>query len=139
VTTRRFLSGLLLLVSLLSGCRSGEGPAEFLYREADVVSVGIELTTGFPVQANALICGTVAEACSQLDEIRQEYIESTSTFVLTLTTRRPVDEPCIQEVTPFEAKVPLAVERLRAGVYTVVANGVTASFRLEADNLSPIR
>lgn len=140
MTTRRSWSFLLLVCSLLlAGCRSGEGPAEYLYREAEVDSVNVRLTDTYPVQANAIVHGTVSEACAQLDEIRQQYIESTSTFVVTLTTRRPIDEPCVQEVTPFEATVPLAIERLQAGVYTVVANGVTASFRLEVDNLAPIR
>ena len=74
--------------------------------------------------------GTVPEACAKVDEIRQEYIESTGTFLLTLTTSRPVDEPCIQTVTPFEATVPLAIERLPDGVYTVVANGVSTTFRV---------
>lgn len=139
--TRRFgLSLVLLLFSvILFGCRSSDGPAEFLYREADVKTVRIQLTESFPVGASAVVQGTVSEACAQVDEIRQDYISSTSTFVLTLTTRRPVEEPCIQGVTPFEAIVPLAVERLHAGVYTVVANGVTASFRLEVDNMAPIR
>lgn len=130
---------LLLLAGILSGCRSGEGPAEFLYREADVVTVDVRLTDTVPTRVDAIVRGTLCESCATLDEIRQEYVESTSTFVLTLTTRRPVDEPCIQDATAFEATVPLAIERLSAGVYTVVANGITASFRLTPEDLPPIR
>ena len=128
-----------LLPFLLSGCRSNQGPAEFLFREAAVESVDVSLTDARSVGANAVIRGTVPEACTKLDEIRQEYIDSTSTFVLTLTTRRPLEEPCLQVVTPFEATVPLAIERLPDGIYTVVANGVTTTFRLDVDVLVPIK
>ena len=124
-----FFCFVLLLLSLL-GCRSNQGPAEYLYRQADVEAVDVQLSGTAPVAADAVVVGTVPEACAKVDEIRQEFIESTSTFVLTLTTRRPVDEPCIQTVTPFEATVPLAIERLPDGVYTVVANGVSATFLL---------
>jgi inhibitor of cysteine peptidase len=130
---------LVLFPFLLSGCRSNQGPAEFLFREAEVESVEVSLTDARPVGASAVIRGTVPEACTKLDEIRQEYIDSTSTFVLILTTRRPVEEPCLQVVTPFEATVPLAIERLPNGIYTVVANGVTTTFRLEADVPVPIQ
>ena len=135
----RLLILLALLPLVLSGCRSTPGPAEFLFREAEVETVDVLLINTRPVGANAVITGTVPEACTKLDEIRQEYIVSTSTFVLTLTTRRPVEEPCLQVATPFEATVPLAVERLPDGIYTVVANGVTATFRLDSDIGVPLR
>jgi inhibitor of cysteine peptidase len=128
-----------LLPLLLSGCRSTQGPAEFLFREAEVESVEVWLTDTRPLGASVVIMGTVPEACTKLDDITQEYIDTTSTFVLTLTTRRPVEEPCLQVVTPFEATVPLAIERLPDGIYTVVANGVTTTFWLDADVPVPVR
>lgn len=136
----RFRTLLVLLVPLVAvGCRSGQGPAEYLYSEAQVDSVEVELIAILPGGANAIVRGTVPEACVEVDEIRQEYVETSQTFVLTLTTRRPVQTPCIQEETRFEATVPLAIERLPDGIYTVVANGVTATFRLDRDALAPIR
>ena len=135
----RLLVLFALLPLLISGCRSTQGPAEFLFREAEVESVEVRLTDTHPLGANVVIIGTVPEACTKLDEIRQEYIDSASTFVLTLTTRRPVEEPCLQAVTPFEATVPLAIERLPDGIYTVVANGVTTTFRLAAGEPAPVR
>lgn len=134
----RFLL-LVLLPLLLGGCRSSQGPAEYLYSKADVDSVKIQLIEELPGGVNAIVRGTVPEACAQLDEVRQEYIDSSQTFVLTLTTRRPVETPCVQEETPFEATVPLPIERLPDGIYTVVANGVTATFRLDRDTWAPIR
>lgn len=129
----------ILLPLVAGGCRSDKGQAEYLYSEARVVSVDVELIATLPGGVNAIVEGTVPEACAELDQIRQEYIETSQTFVITLTTRRPVDTPCVQEETTFTATVPLAIERLPDGVYTVVANGVTATFRLDRDALAPIR
>jgi len=59
------------------------------------------------------------------------------TFILTITTRRPLEEVCAQTVTPFQLTTQLAVEGLPAGVYTVIANGVTASFELKTGTPFP--
>lgn len=137
----RSLCGVLLLALLpllLFACRSTKGPAEYLYREAEVESVEVLLQEMPPGGASAVVRGVVPEACTEVDEIRQDYLPNSSTFVLTLTTRRPVEAPCVQSVTPFEATVPLAIERLPDGVYTVVANGVTSTFRLERSTQVPI-
>jgi len=129
----RLAIGLLGLLSLLLlvGCGSEQGPAEFLFRQARVESVEVEFEGPWPMAVNAVIKGTVAESCAQVDEIRQEFDELARTFTVTITTRRPVDEACLQEATRFEATIPLPIEGIPDGVYTVIANGVTATFRFE--------
>lgn len=137
-----------VILLLLSGCKSGEGPAEFLFREADVDGVQIQIVysvqdTAVPVGESsagvyAVVTGTVSESCATVDEVRQEFDRSTNTFILTLTTRRPVEEACDQTISPFETTVPLGVENFPSGVYTVLVNGLAASFELEYP-ISPMR
>jgi hypothetical protein len=121
----------LLVPFLLVGCGSEQGPAEYLFRQATVESVEVEFEGPGPMAVNAIIKGTVAESCAQVDEIRQEFDERARAFTLTITTRRPVDEACLEQITPFEATIPLPLDEMPDGVYTVIANGVTVTFRLE--------
>jgi len=123
--------GLILLVCL-AGCRSSDqGSAQYLFREAVVETVEVEFIGVGPLIVNAIVKGTVPEDCAKVDEIRQEFDEATRSFSLTIAIRRPVEETCVQRETPFEATIPLAVDEVPDGLYTVVANGVTATFRLE--------
>jgi inhibitor of cysteine peptidase len=41
---------------------------------------------------------------------------------------------CTQALVPFEETIPLDVEGLLAGEYTVNVNGVMATFTLDVDN-----
>lgn len=129
----RRLFGILVLViaAFLFGCRSSQGPAEYLYREADVDLVTVRFVGEGPIAVEAIITGTVPEDCVEIDEIRQEFDERTLSFVLSIATRRPVDETCAQGETPFERSVSLVAERLPDGIYTVVANGVKTTFELD--------
>jgi hypothetical protein len=125
--------GAFVLLSLLSlvGCRSDHEQVQYLYREAKVDNIVVEFVGAGPVAADAVITGTVPEACAEVDEIRQVFDERERTFILTVTTRRPVDEPCEQMETTFEETEALAIAGLPDGVYTVAANGVSTTFRLE--------
>jgi len=75
------------------------------------------------------------QGLARIDSVKQEI--QNHTFILTITTRRPLEEVCAQTVTPFQLTTPLAVEGLPAGVYTVIANGVTASFELKTGTPFP--
>jgi hypothetical protein len=131
VIRRRLGVLLLALPVLLFGCRSAQGPAEYLYREADVDTVTVECVGVGPLVVQAIITGTVSEDCVEIDEVRQEFDEATLSFVLSIATRRPVDETCTQQATPFERMVPLSIEKLPDGIYSVVANGVRTTFELD--------
>jgi hypothetical protein len=121
----------------LHSCRSSDGPPEFLYGQADVMSVEIQMLGTQPIPVQAVVRGTLPDACTKLGSVKQEV--RGATFILTFTTRRPIDEICVQGLTPFEATVPLAVEGQLAGIYTVMANGVTSSFQLTPEMVVPLR
>jgi len=126
-------SGLLCAgLFLLLGCASTEEPPEYVYGEATVTGLEIVMTDSFPIQVVAIVYGELPDACTIIDSVSQEL--RSRTFVVSLTTRRPVSEVCALTVTPFEASVPLAILGLEAGVYSVSAGGQSEIFRLTKDN-----
>ena len=128
---------LFVLPFIFAGCRSNKGSPEYFYREAQIDSVAITVTDSIPPQVSAVINGTLPDACTQISSVKQEIQDHT--FIVTITTRRPLEEVCAQTATPFQVTTPLAVEGLPAGVYTVIVNGVTASFELETGTLIPVQ
>jgi hypothetical protein len=147
VSNKHWMGLVFLIASLaliLSGCSSNKGPAEYLYREADVESVEIvvaeseigpaggELQT---VSATAIVRGMLSDGCAVLHDVRQVFDSGAAAFILTLTTRRPVDVDCGQGVTPFEEQVSLAIEGLPSGTYTVIANGVASDFVVKSSSM----
>jgi inhibitor of cysteine peptidase len=135
----------LLLAAILSGCGPTPEPTptpievtpgnEVIQGQATVESVELRILESFPVQVHAVVRGFLADGCTTLDEVIQQL--EGNTFYVTITTVRPADAVCTEALVPFEQIVPLAVEGLPAGTYTVDANGVTATFSLDVDNVLP--
>jgi len=132
--------GLVVALALLAACASQENTAQYLYRQASVQTVRVETREPDPATETAartpnvvaVVSGLLTESCAAVGEARQEFDGRTNTFLLTVTTRRPVGEPCEQGETPFETSVDLQVRGLPSGTYTVIANGITVSFELTA-------
>ena len=68
-------------------------------------------------------------------EILRERTDQT--FQVTITTTRPADAMCTEALVPFEETFSLDVYSLPAGTYTVNVNGITDTFELAVDNVSP--
>lgn len=100
---------------------------------AQVDEVQIMILESFPVQVQALIKGHLPDGCTELDQI--QHARQEQRFQITLTTTRPAGVPCTDALVPFEETVALDVLGLKAGEYTVSANGVEASFTLDIDNI----
>jgi len=108
---------------------------DVIYGEATVEDIDVLILESFPVQVNVLAHGYLSDACTEIDDITQQ--RRGKTFLVTITTARPVDAVCLQAVTEFEEVISLEVLGLQAGTYTVDVNGVTGSFQLEMDNVAP--
>ncbi|MCE7986909.1 MAG: hypothetical protein DYG89_37525 [Caldilinea sp. CFX5] len=103
---------------------------------ATVASVVVSTTAVFPVQINALVRGSLPTACMEIAKIQQR--QAGDQIWLTIATRSRLDRRlCAAELTPFAETVALDLTGLAAGQYTVVVQGVQASFTLTADNLAP--
>jgi hypothetical protein len=100
-----------------------------------VEGVDVLILESFPVQAQAVVRGSLPDACTTL--VPATITRQGNTFSLVLATTRPAEAACAQVLTPFEHTLPLDVAGLPRGIYTVDANGVQATFELAVDNVLP--
>ena len=98
---------------------------------AYVESVEVMLLESFPLQVRVGIAGNLSDGCTHLGE--PQVARDGDTFRVTLPTTRE-EGMCTQALVPFEHTLPLAVEGLPKGTYTVDVEGRTASFTFERDN-----
>ena len=105
-------------------------------RMAQVESVEIQIMPTDPIQVNAIVRGSLTEACAKLGSTQLSY--ESNTFLIALLTTSPTDQGCAQVITPFEQTIPLDTTGLPPGEYTVKANGVSAVFSLPAEGTSTV-
>ena len=102
---------------------------------AVVDSIDILIMELMPVQVSVVARGNLPDGCTTIGQAATEHDDTI--FVVTLTTRRPLDAVCTEALVPYEQAVPLDVAGLPAGVYTVTVNGVSDTFELAMDNVLP--
>ena len=109
-------------------------PAEITTGEAPVGSIDIKLLESFPVQASVTIHGNLPDGCTQISHV----VQTTDGYniVLDVFTERPIRALCTQAVVPFEQTLPLDIDGLAAGTYSVNVNGVIGTFELAVANVS---
>ncbi len=105
---------------------------EYLYGTANVESIQVMTLESFPVQVHVIAEGYLPNGCPKIDEITTE--REGNTFNIKISTKSPKDAMCTQAIVPFSKTIPLEVQGLKAGNYTVNVNGVTGSFELAVDN-----
>jgi inhibitor of cysteine peptidase len=108
------------------------GHSEPVPGTAQVDSVDLVIMESFPVQVSAVVRGNLPDGCTNIDDVEVDIVDSR--FEVLITTVRPSDAVCTQALVPFEETIPLDVEGLLAGEYTVNVNGVMATFTLDVDN-----
>ncbi len=126
-------TGLAISISLLllAGCEKSSDPS-LIRQEARVSEVRVQILESFPVQARAVVQGELPDGCTTIDSIEQS--REGNEFRVRILTARPAEAFCTQVLVHFEETIPLEVRGLSAGEYRVVANGVSATFRIEVDN-----
>jgi inhibitor of cysteine peptidase len=103
--------------------------------EAYVESVELLILESFPVQVHAVVKGHLADGCTSIGEVEQTRKDNVIT--ITVSTVRPAEAMCTMALIPFETTVPLEVEGLTAGEYTVQVNETSETFKLDVDNRQP--
>ena len=96
---------------------------------APVEQVRVEVVSRGPLQVNAIVIGYFPDGCTELGEVLQE--RDGDTLLVKLMTKRPADVACITVIVPFEAVIPLEVEGLSAGTYTVQVNEVSVPLTVD--------
>ena len=128
-----------MILTMLSGCidKNNDHKAyngnEFIFGNATVENIEIQILESFPVQVNVIVKGYLADNCTEIDRIIEFRDENT--FYINIKTKRPADVFCTQVIRPFEETITLDVDGLNAGVYEVNVNGVLGSFELTMDNV----
>ncbi|ADI74318.1 conserved hypothetical protein [Methanohalobium evestigatum Z-7303] len=137
---------LSILVLSFSGCvdttnntnnrseNNNSETTEYIYKTANIENIKINILESFPVQVIVVAEGYFPDGCTQIHEIEKE--KQGNSFNITITTKRPKDKLCTQQIVPFKENISLDVEGLKAGVYNVSVNGVNGTFELTIDNIT---
>jgi inhibitor of cysteine peptidase len=107
---------------------------EYIYKTANIENIKINILESFPVQVIVVAEGYFPDGCTQIHEIEKD--KQGNNFNITITTKRPKDKLCTQQIVPFKENISLDVEDLKAGVYNVSVNGVNGTFELTIDNVT---
>lgn len=110
---------------------------EYLYNDASVEEVDIQILESFPVQVHAVARGYLPDGCTQINENATTVNREGNTFNVYLETIRPKEAVCTEALVPFEQTISLDVYGLEKGTYIVNVNGVEETFELATDNVLP--
>ncbi len=108
-------------------------PGGVVIGTAHIEEMGLLMLESFPVQVNVHVTGWLGDGCTTLDQVAQA--RTGNIFTVRITTARPTDLICTQQLVGFEKTIALEVAGLPAGTYTVDVNGVTDTFTLAVDNV----
>ncbi|UCF10144.1 MAG: hypothetical protein JSW65_00195 [Candidatus Bipolaricaulota bacterium] len=124
----------VLVPLLILGCvRRAPVDGTIILSVAPVDRIEIRILESFPVQVHVVVRGSLPDACTAVREVAAT--RSRHRFVVEVTAQRDRDALCAQVLTPYEEVVPLDVLGLPAGTYVVEVHGLSATFRLETDNI----
>jgi hypothetical protein len=101
---------------------------------AIVESVEVLILESLPVQIHVLVKGQLPDACAQIEG--HQLAQEGNTIDISLNTIWPANQRCAAALTPFEQTIPLAVNELTPGEYTVEAGGVSETFTLSAEMMA---
>ncbi|OQW95101.1 MAG: hypothetical protein BWK79_03590 [Beggiatoa sp. IS2] len=143
---RNHLFSLLLTVSSLSliACSSDSKPTVVLDTRPLAVKVSnglvieqvdVQVSDSFPIQVEVLVSGKLADDCKMPAHEIEESAGRVFTVNLIASTTTPTVANCRPENTAFTQRIPLAVDGLSAGVYTVNVDSIVKNFELAVDNV----
>lgn len=128
---------ILLLATVLVSCQAPPAVAPTLapepaaeatgLRPIPVSHVGVEVGWGSPIPVHAVASGEWPDLCAQLAEITQRFDGNTIEVTLLASAADPACPPDYLGL-PFRIDLPINVVELPEGTYTVVVNGVSATF-----------
>jgi hypothetical protein len=113
------------------GATSQATPTITAIRKAQVDKVEIRISQTEPIQVDVTVRGNFSESCATLIEPQTSY--ASNTFSIQVMYESPIDRGCAQILTPFEQTIQLDTAGLEPAIYTVVVNGVSATFTLPGE------
>ncbi len=98
--------------------------------KASVEKVMIIMTRSIPPQVRAVASGMLGGSCENIDSENITVTREGNVFFVDLPTLIQNGVPCTRNLVPFEEYIPIDLEGLEPGEYTVSVNGINASFVL---------
>lgn len=126
-----------LLLALLCACAGSAIERDRAY-EAGVAAVeklDVTVHRERPVSVDVTVSGELPDACTLIHRAQQE--RQPSGVAVTLTTRRESGANCPPEPRAFQRTLTLDTHGLPPGLYFVSVNGVSSTFEIQADSVSP--
>jgi inhibitor of cysteine peptidase len=102
-------------------------PAANEIKPRPIDSVEVQIRESLPVQVAVLVTGALTDGCTEFHQMQQ--VRSGNTIEITITTIRPKDVPCTQELTIYTNTIALDGE-FSTGTYIVRVNGVEKTFTI---------
>jgi len=102
--------------------------ADMPFNKTDIKvdDVNIDIGRGSPLPVHAIVSANLPNTCAQLGEVRIHRNETS--FFVQLLAYIPAETDCNPDTLPIRIEIPLNVAFAPEGPYTVIVNGVTASF-----------
>ncbi len=98
-----------------------------------VDSIDVFIKESFPVQVSVQVYGNLADGCVSIHSTEAKF-DGKDSFDVHIYTTSPKDVMCTQALVPFEENIPLDVDGLPAGTYTVNVYDLQSTFTLDVDN-----
>lgn len=102
--------------------------------QAHVEEIQVAKSDAFPVEVIITAKGTLADGCTTMGSIKQNYADGK--FSVVIESKKPQNaKKCSTDPVPFNQDISLAgVAGLAKGTYTIDVNGVLGAFTLSVDN-----
>jgi hypothetical protein len=102
--------------------------------QAHVDEIQVMKSDAFPVEVTITAKGTLADDCTTMGDLKQNYADGKFTVVME-TKKAQNAKKCSADPVPFNRDMVLAgVAGLAKGTYTIDVNGVQGAFTLGVDN-----
>jgi len=98
-----------------------------------IKEVDIQVLESFPAQVNVTVQGQLSNNCEKISQIIPE--QEGNVFTIEIITVQQTSASCQEHHVPFQQVIPLNVDGLKAGIYTVKVNDITELFELAVDNI----
>ncbi|HII00769.1 TPA: hypothetical protein HA351_03650 [Methanosarcinaceae archaeon] len=98
--------------------------------KAAVEDVTVIMTRSIPPQVRAVVSGMLAGNCERIDVGNISIERQDRVILVELPTLSRENAPCTMNLVPFTEYIPINIEGLEPGEYTVSVNGVNNTFVL---------
>ena len=124
----------VVIVAIILLTKNKNSDENMVIGMASVESIEVTKTESFPVGVNIVAKGYLADGCTVMGDIKQNFLDNT--FNVTIESKKPQNaKVCTQMIQNFEETIVLSgVSGLPKGTYAVDVNGVKGAFTLGMDN-----